>query len=91
MRQNAAFKKGTQFPLHKAGHWPVIDWYELTKGGPEWARALTANLNGWLDLFEWWSIHRQAPEGDIGGGWTDDVEIVPAFGLRSEVLVAERR
>ncbi|MFH1574584.1 MAG: hypothetical protein ABIG68_11405, partial [Acidobacteriota bacterium] len=66
--------------------WSVIDWYGLTEGGPEWARALAANMNGWLDLFEWWSIHRQAAEGDIGGGWTDDVEIVPAFGLMSFVL-----
>jgi len=66
--------------------WLMVDWYPLTEGGPEWARALTSNLNGWLDLFEWWSIHRQAPEGDIGGGWTDDVEIVPAFGLMAFVL-----
>ena len=67
-------------------HWTVIDWKEAAGEGPEWARSLVGNLNVWLDLFEWWSIHRQAPEGDIGGGWTDDVEIVPAFGLMAFVL-----
>jgi len=66
--------------------WPVIDWASAAGPGPDWARNLVSNLNAWLDLFEWWCIHRQAPEGDIGGGWTDDVEIVPAFGLMAYVL-----
>ncbi|MHC4470247.1 MAG: CARDB domain-containing protein [Planctomycetota bacterium] len=66
--------------------WSVIDWAAIAGDGPDWARSLMSNLNAWLDLFEWWSIHRQAPEGDIGGGWTDDVEIVPAFGLMAYVL-----
>jgi len=66
--------------------WHVIDWAATAGAGPDWARSLMANMNGWLDLFEWWSIHRQSPEGDIGGGWTDDVEIVPAFGLMAYVL-----
>jgi len=66
--------------------WNVIDWAAIAGPGPAWARNLMSNLNSWLDLFEWWCIHRQAPEGDIGGGWTDDVEIVPAFGLMAYVL-----
>jgi len=66
--------------------WTTIDWSAHLGAGPDWARSLVANLNAWLDLFEWWAIHRQAPEGDIGGGWTDDVEIVPAFGLMAFVL-----
>jgi hypothetical protein len=69
-----------------ANRWSVIDWAAIAGDGPDWARALMSNLNAWLDLFEWWSIHRQTPEGDIGGGWTDDVEIVPAFGLMAFVL-----
>ncbi|MHC4972073.1 MAG: IPT/TIG domain-containing protein [Planctomycetota bacterium] len=66
--------------------WQVTDWAAAAGPGPDWARSLMANMNGWLDLFEWWSIHRQSPEGDIGGGWTDDVEVVPAFGLMAYVL-----
>ncbi|MHC4340110.1 MAG: hypothetical protein ACYSX0_07860 [Planctomycetota bacterium] len=66
--------------------WSVIDWAAIAGPGPDWARSLMSNMNGWLDLFEWWAIHRQSPEGDIGGGWTDDVEVVPAFGLMAYVL-----
>jgi len=66
--------------------WTFIDWGGLAGPGPEWARTLVRTLNSWLDLFEWWAIHRQTAEGDIGGGWTDDVEIVPAFALTSFVL-----
>ncbi|MHC4136623.1 MAG: hypothetical protein ACYS0K_16820, partial [Planctomycetota bacterium] len=66
--------------------WHVIDWAATAGAGPDWARSLMANMNGWLDLFEWWSIYRQSSEGDIGGGWTDDVEVVPAFGLMAYVL-----
>ncbi len=66
--------------------WTFIDWGALAGPGPEWARVLVSSLSGWLDLFEWWTIHRQQPSGEIGGGWTDDVEIVPAFGLTAYVL-----
>ncbi len=68
--------------------WTVIDWDSpaIAGAGPDWARNLVGSLNLWLDLFEWWAIHRQSDEGDIGGGWTDDVEIVPAFGLMAYVL-----
>jgi len=66
--------------------WLRTNWTDVLAGGPDWAVRLTANLNSWLDLFEWWTIHRQSAEGDIGGGWTDDVEIVPAFGLMALAL-----
>jgi len=66
--------------------WTVNNWSELAGEGPDWARSLMSNVNTWIDLFEWWGIHRQSMEGDIGGGWTDDVEIVPAFGLMALAL-----
>lgn len=66
--------------------WARVDWNPIFTTGPGWARLLAANLNSWLDLFEWWTIHRQSPEGDIGGGWSDDVEILPAFGLMALTL-----
>jgi hypothetical protein len=67
-------------------HWEVLDWEHLVGSGPLWARGLVVNLNSWLDLFEWWSVNRQSALGDLGGGWTDDVEMVPAFALMSYVL-----
>ena len=66
--------------------WTFTDRGALAGPGPEWARTLVRTLNSWLDLFEWWAIYRQTTEGDIGGGWTDDVEIMPAFALTSFVL-----
>ena len=66
--------------------WARVDWNQIFTSGPGWARLLAANLNSWLDLFEWWTIHRQSPEGDIGGGWSDDVEILPSFGLMALTL-----
>jgi hypothetical protein len=66
--------------------WARVDWPTVLSDGPGWARQLAGNLNVWLDLFEWWSAHRQSAQGDIGGGWTDDVEIVPAFGLMALAL-----
>jgi len=66
--------------------WSRTDWNQVFAGGPDWARTVAANLNSWLDLFEWWTIHRQSVDGDIGGGWTDDVEIIPAFGLLALAL-----
>lgn len=50
------------------------------------ASAVDGSRHTWLDLFEWWAIHRQTAEGDLGGGWTDDVEIVPAFALSAFVI-----
>ncbi len=66
--------------------WARVDWNQIFSGGPAWARLLAGNLNSWLDLFEWWTIHRQSVDGDIGGGWSDDVEILPAFGLMALTL-----
>lgn len=66
--------------------WARTDWAAVAGPGPDWARSLMASLNTHIDLFEWWIVHRQSAEGDIGGGWTDDVEIVPAFGLLGFVL-----
>lgn len=66
--------------------WSRVDWPVVLNDGPQWARNLAGNLNAWLDLFEWWAVHRQSEAGDIGGGWTDDVEIVPAFGLMALAL-----
>ena len=32
-----------------------------------------------VDLSEWWFKYRMGPEGALGGGWGDDVEIIPVF------------
>ncbi len=59
-------------------------------GAPEWAAAqwrLRARLEA---ITRWWVEQRQAANGELGGGWGDDVEMLRhwgpvALGLGSEV------
>jgi hypothetical protein len=75
--------------------WTVIDWGELAGDGPKWARVLMRAFNATLDLSEWWIVNRQITDpvnpynetvGSIGGGWSDDVELVGLFGIMGYVL-----
>ena len=62
---------------------------EDVRGAPEWARRqwyLRARLE---EITRWWVNERQRENGEIGGGWGDDVEILRqwgplALGLSSE-------
>ena len=60
--------------------WYLHDYYSETEGSPEWARLLQSNYAQMIDWAEYWIRHKQYPEGHIGGGFGDDVEIVGAFG-----------
>jgi len=60
--------------------WYVADYYSKTEGSPEWARLLQETYARMVDWSEWWIKFKQRPEGNIGGGWGDDVEIIGAFG-----------
>jgi len=56
--------------------WYMVDYFAKSEGSPEWARelqAVYANLVVWA---EWWIRFKQNPDGSIGGGWGDDVELV---------------
>ena len=68
-------------------------------GAPEWARMLRAAHLMILDMTEWWHDHKLQPDGGIGGGWGDDVELIAlwaVYGLLNPsaspktVAVAER-
>ncbi len=43
---------------------------------PEWARLQYEALHRYLDLIHYWVEHRQSDNGELGGGWGDDVEIL---------------
>ncbi|MHC4143812.1 MAG: hypothetical protein ACYSUD_03435 [Planctomycetota bacterium] len=60
--------------------WVMEDYAAKAKGAPEWARVIYPAFCGLIDLSEWWVRFRQEPEGHIGGGWGDDVEMVGLFG-----------
>ncbi len=44
--------------------------------GPEWARFLQESFARQQTILNWWATHRQYPDGALGGGWGDDVEIL---------------
>ena len=61
--------------------WHFSNHFPETAGAPDWARALRKVHGRILDVTEWWRKNKQQPDGSIGGGWGDDVEIVQFFGL----------
>jgi len=61
--------------------WYLRDYLVDAGDAPEWAAALRDANNLLLDLSEWWIINKQQPDGQIGGGWGDDVELVGVFGF----------
>jgi acetyl esterase/lipase len=82
-------KVETRFPrnkyvrlyLHK--EWSPKEWklkeYPAPAGTPRWAEVLRRAFSQALDHAEWWADFRQRPNGSLGGGWNDDVEIMPVF------------
>ena len=50
---------------------------ELLESGkaPKWATNMRAVLVKLMDIIDFWLNERQAPDGQIGGGWGDDVEV----------------
>lgn len=93
-----------QYHLHKT--WrpkgdgsKYMDWYmpdrtSLVADSPKWVADFYTGFQQTVDWCEWWITKKQQPEGSIGGGFSDDVEIVGLFGYMgyvspdiSEVLV----
>ncbi len=65
--------------------WYMVDYSQKVKDSPEWVRHLYPAFQTFADWCEWWIKFKQQPEGSIGGGWGDDVEIVGAFGYMGYV------
>jgi|GEM_PF-3739560 len=49
-------------------------------GVPQWARTIRETHARLLHILTWWATVRQRPDGQIGGGWGDDVETLRAWG-----------
>lgn len=57
-----------------------IDLPAAPTGAPKWA-VTQRNLMRRMDaITRWWVETRQAPDGQLGGGWGDDVEILRYWG-----------
>jgi len=66
---------------------PPVPWGQDlvadTASAPAWAAYLREAYARQVRILEWWFEHRQQPDGQLGGGWGDDVEL-----LRTWVPVA---
>ncbi len=47
---------------------------------PRWAALLGELYERQLRILQWWFAERQFPDGQLGGGWGDDVEILRSWG-----------
>jgi hypothetical protein len=65
--------------------WRLRDYMADSVGAPDWAAALRAANNLLLDLGKWWIENKQQPDGTLGGGWGDDVELIGLFGMYANV------
>jgi hypothetical protein len=57
-----------------------IDVPTAPAGAPSWAVAQRRLMRRMGALTRWWVEQRQAPNGELGGGWGDDVEILRYWG-----------
>ncbi len=69
----------------KRDDWYLEDYYAKTEGSPEWARRLQAAFASQVNWAEWWINFKQRPDGSVGGGWGDDVEVVGGFAMMAYV------
>ncbi len=53
--------------------WPSLN--PPDPDAPEWANLQRETLEKLTHIITWWIETRQAPDGQLGGGWGDDVEI----------------
>lgn len=53
--------------------WPALN--PPDPGAPTWANLQRETLEKLAHIITWWIETRQAPDGQLGGGWGDDVEI----------------
>jgi len=60
--------------------WYMPDYASKVEGAPKWVQSIYPAFGSLLDWAEWFIKFRQGPEGAIGGGLSDDVEMVGVFG-----------
>ena len=48
-------------------------------GAPAWAAAQRRMVRRMEAITRWWVERRQHPNGELGGGWNDDVEIIRSW------------
>lgn len=75
--------------------WPPL--HSPDPRAPEWANLQREVIGKMAHVIRWWIRERQAPDGQFGGGWGDDVEMwrvwLPVLiGFEDpEIIAAQRR
>jgi len=65
--------------------WEVPEYRDGADGAPEWAIYMREEYARLIDLVEWWADNRQLENGEIGGGWGDDVEFAPYWAFSAMI------
>ncbi len=70
-----------------------IPWGQELTGqyhdAPRWASLLNEMYLRQLAIMRWWFSEKQLPDGQLGGGWGDDVEILRSWGPFAMISDAE--
>ncbi len=70
---DAAHPGNPLVPMYLDG---AVDWpIERDADAPQWADDQRVALTRLTEIAEFWASERQAPDGQLGGGWGDDVEL----------------
>ena len=59
------------------------DLETVSNDAPEWAVAAREAMYWTRRMVHWWLDHRQAADGQLGGGWSDDVEFSKTWSFYS--------
>ena len=70
-----AFPDNPIIPMYLGEETPWRDLYEAQSGAPKWATLQREALGKLKSVIQFWIRERQAPDGQFGGGWGDDIEM----------------
>ncbi len=81
--ENRTWENGTSVlsTIGENDTWFLEDYNKGFEDAPKWAKLLREELCWLYNITDWWVDNKQQPDGSIGGGWTDDVEMIGLFGF----------
>ena len=70
-----AFPNNPIIPMYLGEETSWEDLYEVQSEAPKWATLQREALGKLKSVIHFWIRERQAPDGQFGGGWGDDIEM----------------
>ena len=71
----ARFPENPILAIYNGEAKPWLDTHQSSEKAALWANNMHAVLIKLMDIIDFWLKERQAPDGQLGGGWGDDVEV----------------